>query len=198
MLPFIHKIIERTAADEPTGRKGPRRPRLQEESSSSEPEDSDGDLLNDKVEKKFFETIAAIRTVDKDTKDPTKQFFDEKDFETEGKEPKPAATKARPIYYKDLVRENALAEAEKSDGEDDKEENEDEAKEEEEKPKPETFTEEQKRLKNEFLDEVHRADKEIGEEELNLKKKEKTAEEVEQEQKDFESFVKVFLNLAIV
>ena len=182
-----------------------------EKEKEEEEEDEEGELLNEKVEKKFFETITAIREGDKEAKDPAKNYFSEEDFEEEENTSK---KKEKPIYYKDLIREKMLKKQEKSEKEDegegeDKEKDEDadadaeaeaeaEAEEKEgedekierKKKMDETFNEEQKRLKEEFLKEVDKAE---GQEGDLFKVREKTKTEVDAEVKDFKEFMLVLV-----
>eukprot|EP01022_Parablepharisma_sp_SALTPOND_P018561 TRINITY_DN304_c0_g1_i10.p3 TRINITY_DN304_c0_g1~~TRINITY_DN304_c0_g1_i10.p3 ORF type:complete len:616 (-),score=178.81 TRINITY_DN304_c0_g1_i10:24290-26137(-) len=134
-------------------------------------------MLNEKVEKKFFETIAAIRNSDEKLKDSSTRFFTEEDFEEPEQEAKPV--KEKPIFYKDLVREQALKAFE---------ENGEERVSKKAPPKTETFNDEQKRLKDEFLSEVQKAD--ADEEDGLFQKRAKTQEEIMEEEKSFEEFLK--------
>ena len=147
-----------------------------------ESEDEEGRLLNDKVEKKFFETIDAIRRVGEEIKDPNKTFFAEEDFDLAEKE---STLKEKPIFYKDLIRKDVLDKMAEEDGE--------EKKEGEEEKKQETFNEEQKRIKEEFMAEVQKADEKETDD--LFKKKEKTKEEAASEEKEFDEFIKVFTQM---
>ena len=75
------------------------------ESSSSE-DDSDAELLNPRVEKKFLEVLTAIRTNDPKLKKTDKPLFEDADFESDGKTEKKKTDKA--FTLKDQIRTDAL------------------------------------------------------------------------------------------
>ena len=135
--------------------------------SSDEQEDSEAELLNANVEKKFFKTITSIRKLDKQVLDPSTSFFEDKDFEEISEQEK---AKEQPIFYKDLVYDQMI----KEDSE-------------QEEPKGETFNEEQKRIREEFLSEVRKASED---DDGVFQKKVKTQKEIEEEVKDFDEFIK--------
>jgi hypothetical protein len=132
------------------------------------------------VEKKFFETIAAIRKNDKRVTDRSAQFFDDKDFEATPAE-QPKATK--PIRYNDLVRQQVLQKM-------DKEKQGTSKGAEEPQPSKEAFADEQRRLKQELL----AAAQEEGDNEGDLlRRREKTEAELADEAKSYEEFIQVRL-----
>jgi hypothetical protein len=54
-----------------------------DESSEYSDEDSDGILINEKVEQKFLETISRIRANDPKLKDDKEEVFNDEDFDLE-------------------------------------------------------------------------------------------------------------------
>lgn len=75
-----------------------------EESSSEEEEDDEGELINQKVEEKFLQTIAMIRSNDPKMKEVKEDLFVDEDFE----EDQVKSKTSKKLTYKDQLRENAL------------------------------------------------------------------------------------------
>lgn len=145
-----------------------------EQESDSESEDSDGDLITRKVNTKFVKALAMIQNRDPRLMDGNFKIFSDSDFETSSEH----SEKEKPVYYKDLQRRTIL----------------EAVQEEETKPaakrskKGETPIEEQKRIKNEFLS----ASKSWENVEVNelLKPRNRTHEEIKQEEDEFQRFIK--------
>ncbi|CAD8059236.1 unnamed protein product [Paramecium sonneborni] len=142
----------------------------QEESSEDQiPEDENGDLINDKVTQKFIETLAKIRYKHPDIY-KNKEIFQEEDFD----EPEQFNQNQKKITYADLQGQGI----------------EDEQEEIEEEYEPKigmTPNEEQIKLKNAFIDAAKKSSKQQKE---LLKVKQKTAREIEDENKEFEKLLK--------
>ena len=87
---------------------------LESESSSSE-DDSEAELLNPTVEKKFLQVMAAIRANDPKLKNQETNFFDDKDFEKgsggkvwAGESEGRLAKRDKKMTLKDQIREQTL------------------------------------------------------------------------------------------
>ena len=115
-----------------------------EEESSSTSEDEDAELLNDKVDAKFFKLLTLIKRKDPRLKDEQFHMFSDSDFEEEEDVPK-TKKKHKPVLYKDLHIQSLL-----QDGPEASEDAEDS----QDKPEVEVPVQEQKRLKNEFMQAV--------------------------------------------
>ena len=80
-----------------------------ESSSSSDDEDSEGELINQTVEKKFLEVLSAIRAKDPKLKEIAENdcVFKDEDFEAQEQQAsKPKKDKA--MFLKDQIRQRAL------------------------------------------------------------------------------------------
>lgn len=80
---------------------------MDEESSEYSSEDSDGILINDKVEQKFLETIARIRSNDPKLKENQDELFKDDDFELEKIAPSGTGSgpKGKPLTIKTMYVE---------------------------------------------------------------------------------------------
>jgi protein KRI1 len=149
-----------------------------EQESESESEDSDGELITKKVNTKFLKALAMIKNRDPRLKDSNFHLFSDSDFETSSE----GSGKEKPVYYKDLQRQTILEAAQE-------EEEEPKSKKSKRDKKGETPVEEQKRLKNEFLSAAKNW--ESGSMENLLVPRHKTQEEIQQEEDEFQRFVKM-------
>lgn len=115
----------------------------EDEESSSTSEDEDAELLNDKVDAKFFKLLTLIKHKDPRLKDEQFRMFSDSDFEEEDEEAPKKKQKTKPVLYKDLQIKTLLKEGP-------------EAMEEveAEKTEVEVPVQEQKRLKKEFMQAV--------------------------------------------
>ncbi|EGR27880.1 zz domain protein [Ichthyophthirius multifiliis] len=149
-----------------------------EDSSSELEDDSEGELLNEKVSVKFIKTLAKIREKDPSIYKTEKQFFKEKDFGNLDIEQENKNKQQKRYTYKDMIQEEVLG---KIDDEDYSENSE-----QQNKQREETRIEEQQRLKQEFK----RAALKKNEEEDNLFiQTKKTNQQVEDENKEFNKFL---------
>jgi len=113
----------------------------EEGDSSSTSEDEEADLLNDKVDAKFFKLLTLIKHKDPRLKDENFHMFSDSDFDEEQEDQPKGKKKAKPVLYKDLHIQALL-----QDGPD--------APDEEEHSEVEVPVQEQNRLKNEFMQAV--------------------------------------------
>jgi protein KRI1 len=122
----------------------------EEEDSESETEDEDGEELTAELDADIRQTLRLIRRRDPAIYDPAVAFFKagNDDEEEEGGKREKKPKKDAPLYYKDLVRRQAVAGDVASD----------ESDAEEEKEGVLTFREEQDKLRQEFLASVGKAD----------------------------------------
>lgn len=155
----------------------------EEESSEYSDEDSEGVLINDKVEQRFMETIARIRANDPKLKDTKDELFKDEDFEVEKIAPKEKEEK--PVTFKTMMAEKVKkkfgenleknidevedTDSENSDGE----------------PKKETDVQLQKRLKADF---IAAADSDSDSDLLTAKPKSKS--ELKKEKEDIDKYTK--------
>ncbi|KAH9101637.1 hypothetical protein LEN26_005906 [Aphanomyces euteiches] len=165
-----------------------------EDESDSETEDEDGDQLTADLDKDISRTLKLIRKKDPSIYDSSISFFeaqDDKDSDDEDdsedgekKSKKKKEKKSKPLYYKDLVRQQVLAgDVEDSEDSDD------------ELP-VQSYAEEQQELKGAFMKSVAAAEDD-EEEELDgglFTKRKKTDEEVDAEEKAYEEFKEVHGN----
>lgn len=165
---------------------------LNDESESSESEDEDGELLTQRVNNKVLDTLYKIKKKDPSVYDQNVRFFEDKDFEEEPDEKKHDSSEGtslnrKPVLYKDVLRE-ALSSGGAEVFVQEEEDFERRAEEQEAVP---TYREEQVSLKNAFLAAVDDALEGEGDETL-LKKKVKSKQEMEDEDADYQLFLKVF------
>lgn len=78
-----------------------------DDESSDMEEDSEGELINEKVSEKFIKTLAKIRSKDPSIYKENKEFFKEKDFEGEN-DGTNLKKKEERLTYGDMVRKDAL------------------------------------------------------------------------------------------
>ena len=81
------------------------------ESSSSSEEDSDAELLNPTVEKKFLQLVEAIRRNDPQLKQSDKPLFDDDDFNDS--KAKKNSDKRKAMTLKDQIRKHTLKKMDK-------------------------------------------------------------------------------------
>ncbi|GMF35452.1 unnamed protein product [Phytophthora fragariaefolia] len=151
-----------------------------DDESDSESEDEDGEQLTRELDADISKTLRLIRRKDPAIYDPTIAFF----REPAGAEDAGGKTRAAPLYYKDLVRQQAIA-GDVSGSED-----------EDERAPVQTYAEEQAQLKKEFLSSLTQkqgsSDEEDGDEDdldgglFTVRKK--TDGEQKQEDDEFEAF----------
>ena len=140
-----------------------------EDESDSETEDEDGEQLTKELDKDIMKTLKMIKSKDPTIYNPSVAFF--KDKEPEETAPKEKSVD-KPVYYKDLVRQNALN-------------GDDSSSEEEEEEAVKTYAEEQQELKSEFLSSVAQPEEE---DESFFQVREKSQQEQETETAEFEKF----------
>ncbi|EPY54088.1 krr family protein [Schizosaccharomyces cryophilus OY26] len=159
-----------------------------EDESSEESEDSEGELVTPEVDAAILKILAKIRKKDPEIYDNGQRFFDdtEKSIKTTVKE-----NKGRPMTLKDYHRQQLISGDVM------------EAMEEDEKPRSElpTHVEEQEQLRKETIQAFHSSrdkeeenpdehqEEEEKEEENFLKKKEKSKDELEADEKAYEKFL---------
>lgn len=78
-----------------------------EDQSSSSEDDEEAILLNPKLERKFLDTLAKIRTNDPTMKNLEGELFNDSDFE-EDDQPLPKKKKDKPLTYKDMQRKDIM------------------------------------------------------------------------------------------
>ena len=161
-----------------------------EESSEYSDEDSDGILINNKVEQKFLETISRIRANDPALKKNKDEVFDDKDFELE-KLAKMESNNQKPLTIKTMYVEQMKKRFGKDMLADINEENEevmseDSNQDHSDKPVKETDVAMQKRLKQEFL---NAADSDNGSDSDILVQKPKTKQQLMQDAQEIEELV---------
>ena len=151
-----------------------------ESSSSSDDEDSEGELINQTVEKKFIEVLAAIRTNDPKLKQIAEDDCIFKDEDFQEKEVK-TQKKDKGMTLKDQIRERALKKLDKEEDESSQEssDSENESVQEKRAPKAESklfekigvpLNEQQQKIKEEFKKEAFAGD-ESSEDDFLVKKK---------------------------
>lgn len=152
-------------------------------SSSSNDEDEDANLLNPKLERKFLETLALIRENNPKLMEMKGEVFQDSDFEDDEMDAK-KEKRSKPVTYKDLIREDILANRNVS-GSESEEEMESQRKRRrssdvfsKKNKNKETIHEEEQRLKKEFK----QAAEEESEDEGFIQKKEQDDEEEVDEQ----------------
>ncbi|KAJ1680140.1 Ribosome biogenesis protein Kri1 [Spiromyces aspiralis] len=147
------------------------------ESSVSEEEDEDGEFITPEVDMQIIRTIEAIRNKSKEIYDKNTRFF--YDADTGGGNAKKKSAKSQPVYLKDYHRQVILEDGGLVD-------------EEKELHKVGmTHMEEQAMIKKQFKDaakDVVSADEESGDDELFVKR-EKSKEEMEQEDEEYRKLV---------
>merc|ERR1719353_1592849 len=82
---------------------------MDDQESVSTEEDEAAELLSEKVETKFFETLTKIKERDPVIKDPNKSFFEDDDFKQDKKSKKQAAVRYSDFARKTLMEEGADA-----------------------------------------------------------------------------------------
>lgn len=138
-----------------------------EDESESETEDEDGEELTPALDADIRKTLRLIRKKDPAIYNPAVAFFkqeegeDDSDEDSDGGKKKQKQKKDAPLYYKDLVRQQAIAGDVASDDESDEEEKD-----------VLTFKEEQAKLRQEFLASV-------GKDEGNAEEEDEEEEEGE-------------------
>jgi protein KRI1 len=151
---------------------------IESESSEYSDEDSDGVLINDKIEEKFLTTIARIRANDPQLKQLNTEIFEDEDFDVENIKEKPKEVK--PTTFKSMMAEKVKKKFGKyldkriEDVSDHDSEN-------DEMNNNETDVQAQRRLKSEFLKAADDYKSDSDNEILHMK--EKTAQQI-QEEKD--------------
>ncbi|EAR96396.3 KRI1 family carboxy-terminal protein (macronuclear) [Tetrahymena thermophila SB210] len=155
-----------------------------DDESSDVEEDSDGELLNEKVNDKFIETLAKIRLRDPSIYKNDKKFFKEKDFEVEQNDKK--SSKKEKMTYAAMVRKEALEKMEKEDFSSEEDDYVPQVK-------GETIAEEQKRLKDEFKNAAKKVESDDDEEEEEadaiFTQKKKSLQQIEDENKEYSKFL---------
>lgn len=151
-----------------------------DDESEDDVEDEDAALLTREVDTQILKTIAAIQSKDPRVYDSNEKFFTEEDMERAQKaweEKKKEARKAGKEYtLKDYQREVLLEHGGHVN--------------EENQPKVKTYHEEQEELKDAFKSAAAEAVESEDEEGDNLLvKREKTAEEIEKEEKEYRDFL---------
>lgn len=151
-----------------------------DDESEDDVEDEDAALLTREVDTQILKTIAAIQSKDPRVYDSNEKFFTEEDMERAQKaweEKKKEARKAGKEYtLKDYQREVLLEHGGHVN--------------EENQPKVKTYHEEQEELKDAFKSAAGEAVESEDEEGDNLLvKREKTAEEIEKEEKEYRDFL---------
>ncbi|KAL4456193.1 hypothetical protein ABPG74_014154 [Tetrahymena malaccensis] len=154
-----------------------------DDESSDVEEDSDGELLNEKVNDKFIETLAKIRLKDPSIYKNDKKFFKEKDFEVDQNGKK--SSKNEKMTYAAMVRKEALEKMEKEDFSSEEDDYVPQVK-------GETIAEEQKRLKDEFKNAAKKVESESEEDEEAddiFTQKKKSIQQIEDENKEYSKFL---------
>ena len=105
---------------------------LENSESSSSSDDSDASMLNEKVEKKFRETLQKIKKNDPSLKNMTEDLFKDEDFDKDNESEQEKPTKKK-MTYKDTLMMASDEEVEYK------------------RNSKETHVEEQDRLKSEFM-----------------------------------------------
>ncbi|OQR98675.1 KRI1-like [Achlya hypogyna] len=174
---FAEKYIERKRKEELSKT---RRDDESSDESDSETEDEDGDALTAELDKDISRTLKLIRSKDPSIYDSKISFFEQpSDDDEDDDEDKPKTKKEKkqkPLYYKDLVRQQVLAGNLDSDESDSEE-------------PVTTYAEEQKQLKGAFLQSV--ADEADEDEDLDgglFTVRQKSADDEEREAADFKAF----------
>jgi protein KRI1 len=131
-------------------------------SSSSDDDDDDNPRIPAKVDAKIFETLMKIRNKDESIYNKEAKFFssddEDEDDDNEDGAPNKAATAAKkdkPMYLKDIIYQQALADQEQGVSSDS------EVKDHNNDKGPSTYTEEQKHIKDELLKAFHQAAEDV-------------------------------------
>ncbi|OZJ02763.1 hypothetical protein BZG36_03350 [Bifiguratus adelaidae] len=152
----------------------------EEESSTDEEEDEDAQMLTREVDVQIMKTIAAIKSKDPDVYDSSRKFFSEEEI-AKAREELKRRKEQKPVRIKDYQRQVLLENGGYVD-EDNETSN---------SMKGKTHVEEQQEVKNAFK----KAALEDGEDENDhdaddfLVKREKTAQELEEEEEDYKKFL---------
>ncbi|KAF0693472.1 Aste57867_15569 [Aphanomyces stellatus] len=153
-----------------------------DDESDSETEDEDGDHLTAELDKDISQTLKLIRKKDPSIYDSKITFFEAKDDDDDDESAR-KTKKTKPLYYKDLVRQQVLA-GDIGDSDDDDDDSATAAP---------SYAEEQAKLKGDFFKSLADGDGD-DEDELDgglFSKRTKTAEEADAEQKAFDEFKEV-------
>jgi len=156
------------------------------ESSESEPEDEEGDLLTNRVEGKIFETLNKIRAKDPTIYDKSKVFFDDDDFDGEGGDGEEVEQaqkgEKKGVRYKDFLRDTLMREGADAIAKEEEEM-------EERASRKRTPKQEEDDLRKSIISAAHGDDDEPEEDDDDLfRLKEKSSEELKKEAAEFKAF----------